>query len=100
MSATEMNKPPPIVVAPAGIDALRTEKDQPVDFDWLCRYPPYQMYVEEREPNLIGAPADVYAQQRTQQAAQRGELPQWLEQYVAWFEGKGYWKGENPLGRV
>ena len=91
-------KPPPIIVAPAGIEALRTQANDQTDLAWLCRYPPYQMYVEEREPNLVGAPADVYAQQRTQQAAQRGELLQWLEQYVAWHAAKGYWEGENPLG--
>ncbi len=91
-------KPPPIIIAPGGIEAKPVNTtDEAPNIGWLCRYPPYQMYVEEREPNLVGLPADVYAQQRTQQAMTRGELPMWLERYVAWHAAKGYWKGENPL---
>lgn len=95
---TDALKPPPIVVAPSGIEAKPVHTpDGQLDLARLCRYPPYQMYVEEREPNFVGMPADAYAQQRTQQAIHRGELPQWLEKYVAWHSAKGYWKGEDPI---
>ncbi len=94
-------KPQTQSLAPGGIaafGAMGTEHAPAIDLAALCRLPPYQMYVAEREPNHAGADAERYALDRTAHAQARGELHWWLDRYVAWHAEKGCWWGESPFG--
>ncbi|HEL5400141.1 TPA: hypothetical protein UOJ25_000216 [Stenotrophomonas maltophilia] len=96
-------KPPTQSLAPGGISAfgaMGAEFASALDLAAVCRLPPYQMYVAEREPNHTGADAERYAMERTAHAQGRGELQRWLDCYVAWHAEKGCWRSESPFGEA
>jgi hypothetical protein len=95
----DAQKPPAQAIGVEGFVALATKPAEPA-LDWrvLAQYPPFQMYVEEREYNAQGINSAQYALERGQAAfAEHGE--DFIKGYLAWWEGKGYWRGEDPMGR-
>lgn len=95
-----MTKPPPQALGVQGFDAhAAMGADAPtIDLDKLLRHPPFQKYAAEREPNLVGAAADVYAETCLRRAVERGELQQYIAAYVKWHGKTGYWPDESPFG--
>ena len=99
-------KPPAQAMGVAGINgheeaeqARAAERAAGVfEYRKLAAYPPFQMYMEEREPNEAGINSAQYALERMQAAIGDVGLQPFLDTYVTWWEGKGYWKGENPIG--
>lgn len=92
-------KPPVQAVGVQGFEAF-TAKPAEAALDWrvLAQYPPFQMYVEEREHNALRINSAQYALERGQAAfAEHGA--DFIKGYLAWWEGKGYWRGEDPMGR-
>lgn len=96
----ESTKPAPQVVGVQGFVALESVPTEDPAARWLslAAYPPFQMFIEEREPNVQQINSAQYALERGRAAfAEHGE--DFMNGYLAWWEGKGYWRGENPMGR-
>jgi len=86
------DKPPPIVVAPNGINAHRSMSAPPLPEN-IARHPPFQMFIAEREVAAAGVPADQFAFERL-----RAHGPALLAEYETWFGQKGLWPHETPYG--
>lgn len=98
----ESAKPPAQVLGVQGFVATVAKPSEPHDplekWHRLAAYPPFQAYIEEREPNLQGINSARYALERGQAAyAQDGDA--FFQAYLAWWDEKAYWRGEDPLGR-
>lgn len=90
-------KPEPIRVGVDGI-APKPIELTPKRIDWahLFGLPPFQMYAVERARK---SPADVMAWMPGW--AREHESEQALfDDYCQWHAAKGYWPGEDPMGRI
>ncbi|MGO4700289.1 hypothetical protein [Dyella sp. 2RAB6] len=89
-------KPPTQSVGVQGFEALSATPSP--NWPALAAYPPFQAFVEELEPNLQAINSAQYAMERGR-AAYGAKGEEFLREYVAWWERKGHWRGEDPLGR-
>ena len=90
----DTEKPPTQAVGVHGFEAF-TAAPKP-NWPVLAAYPPFQAFIEEREPNLAGINSVRYAMERGQAAyGEQGDL--FLQAYLTWWEGKGHWRDEDPL---
>ncbi len=94
---SDQEKPATQTVAAQGIEAKTTLGPAPgVDLGRLAKYPPFQAFIEELEPNVQGIPSDRFAFERgTAWLNASGEV--WLDTYLRWWKDKGHWKGEDAL---
>jgi hypothetical protein len=101
-------KPPAQGISPEGFEALKpmgqnmdgTPLQGRTAFNpnKLAAHPPFQMYIESLEANEAGIPSDRYAFERLRSYANALGSDKFMAAYYAWWEEKGYWKGEDPLG--
>lgn len=99
--AMPSEKPPTQTFSPEGTDFTSVSVKQKAALDRLGRlpqHPPFQMFIEEREPNQAGIDGVQYAAERGVAAIGRMGEDAFIASYVAWWEGKGYWKSEHPFG--
>ena len=98
-------KPPPQVAGAGGIaPGPVMQPSQPDSIDWasLVSYPPFQMFVEERQGRVgvaLGGSYDTEGNARyyVQGVAERDAL---FERYCQWHEAKGLWPAETPMGKL
>lgn len=102
-------KPPTQVCAPQGFEAMKpmgqsfegTPLQGRTKFDphKLSSYPPMQMYIESLDPPPAeGHDSHRYAFERIRSHIAITGADAFFEAYLKWWEEKGYWKGEDPLG--
>lgn len=99
-------KPPAQAMGVAGINGheeaeqARAAERAAGEFNYrkLAAYPPFQMYMEEREPDEAGINSAQYALERMDAAIGEVGFQMFLFKYRMWWENKGHWSGEDPLG--
>ena len=94
-------KPATQAVAVDGIDAHGAmggaAPASGIDWPTLAKYPPFQMFIESHEPNAEGIDAVRYASERGI-AALNAHGQAFLDAYLAWWNERGYWRDEDPMG--
>jgi hypothetical protein len=94
-------KPPTQSFSPAGTDFTSVAAMQKSALDRLASlpgHPPFQMFIEEGEPNEARINSLKYAMERGIAAIGRMGEEAFIASYVDWWTAKGYWKGEDPFG--
>lgn len=91
-------KPPPIVLNVAGIEAkaITLTPDAASDIDWpkLVALPPFQMFVAEK----MKQPGGKDALEAAIGYASSNDGESLFKEYVEWHAAQGYWPNESPLG--
>lgn len=101
--AMPSEKPPTQTFSPEGTDFTSVANRQKSARDRLAslpEHPPFQMFIESAEPNQAGINSVQYAAERGVAAIGRMGEDAFIASYIAWWEDKGYWKGEDPFGAV
>lgn len=96
---TPAEKPPPIVLNVAGIEAQPIVMNPaPAAIDWarVVALPPFQQFVAEKA-KADGADALAHA---VAYARQHGGGQDLFDEYAAWHASKGLWPAETPLGEL
>lgn len=96
-----VEKPPTQSFSTEGTDFNSVAVKQSAARDWLGRlpeHPPFQMFIEESEPNEAQINSAHYAMERGIAAIGRMGGQDFIDSYVAWWDQKGYWTGEDPFG--
>lgn len=99
--AKPKDKPPAQVMGVQGFDGLKRQGEANIDWRHLCGLPPFQMWVEECEPNVMGIPSDQFAAERIMAKLGAGTEPKALfDGYAKWHKAKGAWPNETPMGEA
>lgn len=96
-------KPPTQAFSPTGTDFTSVavkEKSAREIFSRLPAHPPFQMFIEEIEPNQGGINSMQYAKERGLAAIGHMGADAFIASYVDWWTAKAYWHGEDPFGTV
>lgn len=96
-----MTKPPPITIAPAGIDGHKP-MGLPVgeaEIIHLAKLPPFQAYIRSRFTPADGIPSDQFAYERAR-AALADEGIEFVRAYEQWHADAGKWPNETPYGEL
>ena len=102
--AEDPNKPPAQRVAVAGFDMSKMGMTQggstSIAWDVLIGHPPFHMFMSEQNfPNPEGKDAmELAADFIMEQSKTKAEL-QFYAEYAKWFNAKGFWPDETPLGK-
>jgi hypothetical protein len=94
-------KPPTQSFSPAGTDFTSVAAMQKSARDRMARlpeHPPFQMFIEQAEPNEAQINSVKYATERGIAAIGRMGEDAFIASYVEWWTAKGYWKDEDPFG--
>lgn len=87
-------KPPTQTASVKGIDAFKPMGADKVDWARLVNLPAFEMFVNEQSKLTDKTAMNDWVTSRLS-AIGDAEL---YSLYVKWFEEKGYWKGETPMG--
>lgn len=91
---TRKKKPPTQTASVKGIDAFKPMGSDPVDWARLVNLPAFEMFVNEQSKLTDKTAMNDWVTSRLS-AIGDADL---YSLYVKWFEEKGYWKGETPMG--
>lgn len=94
-------KPPTQTFSTEGTDFTSVAVKQKAAQDRLARlpqHPPFQMFIEQVEPNEQRINSVQYAMERGIAAMGRMGEDAFIASYVDWWTDKGYWKDEDPFG--
>ena len=97
------NKPPAQRVAVAGFDMSKmgfAAGSSSIAWDVLIGHPPFHMFMSEQNfPNPEGKDAmELAVDFIMEQSKTKAEL-QFYAEYAKWFNAKGFWPDETPLGK-
>jgi hypothetical protein len=97
-----MSKPPTQYAGVVGIEpkpiVLTPEPPQHVNWEAVASLPPFQMYVVERFGRTGRDSHEWAIECAVHSAAKMGDKAV-MDDYAAWHADKGYWPGEDHLGR-
>jgi hypothetical protein len=99
--AQPSEKPPTQSFSPTGTDFTSVAAMQKSALDRMARlpeHPPFQMFIEQIEPNEAQINSVRYATERGIAAIGRMGEDAFIASYVEWWTAKGYWKDEDPFG--
>lgn len=95
----EAAKPAPIVLKVDGVEhagfGLIGGNGGGAGYDWdsIISLPPFEMFVKERYPSFLSPRSFVTANVRSPETEEAV-----ITKYSKWFEEKGLWANESPLG--
>ena len=98
---TPPSKPAPIVLKVDGAEhagfGLIGGNGGGAEYDWdnIISLPPFEMFVKEQHPNFPNPRSFVTATVRSPETEKSV-----IAEYSKWFEEKGLWANESPLGGV
>lgn len=71
-----------------------------VDWSRVMALPSFQMFAKERSPIAPGGDELKHAMAVIQAASKAMSEQDFYKEYAAWFDHKGYWPNETPLGQI
>ncbi|RMX08491.1 hypothetical protein D8I35_05280 [Corticibacter populi] len=96
-------KPPAQRVTISGINGIgfgMGASKSGIDWERVVTLPSFQLFAEEMTPNADGKNSLEHAIAYVEQASKSKKEADFFQQYAEWFDAKGYWPAETPLGSL